>query len=80
MAKISIYGDNGSIYTYEEETGFITKNDVIVPSSMAQPVFIQPADEKTPPQLTGLWLRNENKIICRSGRINPLIDSKQIKI
>lgn len=80
MAKIEIHCDNESIYSYEEETGFIRKDNMIVPSTLIQPVFIKPTNEELPPQLSGLWLRNEKKIICRSGRINPVIDSKQIEV
>ena len=80
MAKIDFYAENGSMYSYEEETGFIKKDGVIMPSNQVQPVFIQPTNEDIPPQLSGLWLRGEGKIICRSGKINPVIDSKQIGI
>ena len=51
-----------------------------MPSTSVQPVFIQPSNEDIPPQLSGLWLKNENKIICRSGKISPLVDSKNIEI
>jgi hypothetical protein len=80
MAKIDFYAQDGSLYSYEEETGFIKKDGMVVPSTSIQPVFIQPSNENIPPQLSGLWLRNEGKIICRSGKISPLIDSKNIKI
>ena len=80
MAKIEIHCENGSIYSYEEETGFIRKDNTIVPSTLVQPVFIKPTNEDLPPQLSGLWLRNEKRIICRSGKINPVIDSKQIEV
>ena len=80
MAKIDIYRDNGSVYSFEEETGFIKKDGLIMPSTSVQPVFIQPSNEDIPPQLSGLWLKNENKIICRSGKISPLVDSKNIEI
>lgn len=80
MAKIDIYGENGVIYSFEEETGFIKANNMIMPSSSIQPVFIQPSNENIEPQLSGLWLRNEGKIICRSGKISPVIDSKNIGI
>ena len=80
MAKIDIMGENGVIYSFEEETGFIKANNMIMPSSSVQPVFIQPSNENIEPQLSGLWLRNEGKIICRSGKISPVIDSKNIDI
>jgi hypothetical protein len=80
MAKIDFYTENGSTYSYEEETGFIKKDGVIVPSTLIQPVFIQPSNEDIPPQLSGLWLRDVNKIVCRSGKISSVIDSKQIEI
>ena len=64
----------------EEETGFIKKDGLIMPSTSVQPVFIQPSNEDIPPQLSGLWLKNENRIICRSGKISPLVDSKNIEI
>ena len=80
MAKIDFYAENGSTYSYEEETGFIKKDGVIVPSTLIQPVFIQSSNEDIPPQLSGLWLRDVNKIVCRSGKISSVIDSKQIEI
>lgn len=80
MAKIDIIGENGVVYSFEEETGFIKANNMIIPSSSVQPVFIQPSNENIEPQLSGLWLRNEGKIICRSGKISPVIDSKNIDI
>jgi hypothetical protein len=80
MAKIDFHAENGSTYSYEEETGFIKKDGVIVPSTLIQPVFIQPSNEDIPPQLSGLWLRDVNKIVCRSGKISSVIDSKQIEI
>jgi hypothetical protein len=80
MAKIDIYCENGSRYSFEEETGFIRKDDMIMPSNLVQPVFIQPSNEDIPPQLSGLWLKSEGKIICRSGKISPVIDSKNIEV
>lgn len=80
MAKIDFYSSDGSLYSYEEETGFVRKDGQIVPNTLVQPVFIQPSNNDIPPQLSGLWLRNEGKIICRSGKISPLIDSKQLEI
>ncbi len=80
MAKIEFLAENGSKYSYEEETGFIKKDGMVVPSTLIYPVFIQPANDDIPPQLSGLWLRNEEKIICRSGKISPTIDSKNIEI
>lgn len=80
MAKIDFYASDGSMYSYEEETGFIKKDGLVVPSTTIQPVFIQPSNNDIPPQLSGLWLRNEGKIICRSGKISPLIDSKNLEI
>ena len=80
MAKIDFYASDGSMYSYEEETGFIKKDGLVVPSTTIQPVFIQPSNNDVPPQLSGLWLRNEGKIICRSGKISPLIDSKNLEI
>lgn len=80
MAKIEIQGENGVTYSFEEETGFIKANNMVMPSSTIQPVFIQSSNESIEPQLSGLWLRNEGKIVCRSGKINPIIDSKNIDI
>lgn len=80
MAKIDIIGENGVVYSFEEETGFIKANNMIMSSSSVQPVFIQPSNENIEPQLSGLWLKNEGKIICRSGKISPVIDSKNIDI
>lgn len=80
MAKIEIQGENGVLYSFEEETGFIRANNMIMPTSNVQPVFIQPSNENIEPQLSGLWLKSEGKIICRSGKISPVIDSKNIDI
>lgn len=80
MAKIDFNAENGSVYSYEEETGFIKKDGTVIPSSLVQPVFIQPSNENLPPQLSGLWMINEGKIICRSGKISPIIDPNRIEV
>lgn len=67
-------------FNFDTETELILKDGVVTSRSDYEPVFLNHPDRKTPPELSGILIVKENKIISRSGNINPLTDSNTINI
>lgn len=77
---INIQSVLGDSFQFNTETELILKNGVVVPRSDYEPVFLNHPDKKTPPDLSGILIVKENKIMSRSGNINPIIDPNTITL
>lgn len=60
-------------YSFDENTGTIYKNGVIIPSSLCEPIYSSFSDDEEP-QFAGILLKNKNSIVSLTGAINPVVD------
>lgn len=75
---IDIYSSTGDYYRFDEETGRITKNNIVVPSYKAEPVFSDVSNRSNPPVFSGIWMKDTDQILMRSGNIHPVTDINSI--
>ncbi len=66
----------GERYSFDPDTQRIFKNDILVPTTDAEPVFSEM--ESGQPEFSGIFLKRLNKIISRSGKINTITDPNNI--
>lgn len=71
---IDIYSSTGDLYRYDEETNRLFKNDVVLSSVTAEPVFSDVTNRSNPPIYSGIFLKSIGKILTRSGNIHPVSD------
>ena len=72
---IEIVSFKGEVYKYDQETGRIFKSGYLVPSDIAEPVY---SDLSGEPVFSGIYLKNEDAILSRSGKINSVTDINSI--
>ena len=73
---IEIVSFKGEVYKFDQETGRIFKSGYLVPSSIAEPVYSTVSGEE--PSFSGIYLKNEDAILSRSGKLNSLTDINSI--
>lgn len=65
----------GDVYKFDDEgTGMIYKNNVLLPSAKAEPVY----SGKNPPEFAGIHLRDSHQIVSLAGNVNPVDDIKSL--
>lgn len=69
---VNIYTEKGDQYSFNEETGRVIKNGIILPSFEAEPVYSKGSGSL--PTFSGLFLRALNAVLTRSGKLNILSD------
>ena len=72
---IEIVNFKGEIYKFDQETGRIFKSGLLVPSSIAEPVY---SDLTGEPVFSGIYLKNEDAILSKSGKLNSLTDINSV--
>lgn len=73
-----IYSIKGERYSYDESTGRIFKDGVLLPTSEAEPVFSGNGKENVAPTFSGILLKNKGMLLSLSGKENPITDSNII--
>ena len=66
----------GERYSFDPDTQRIFKNDILVPTSEAEPVFSEMGEGQ--PEFSGIFLKKLGKVISRSGKINSITDPNNI--
>ena len=74
---IEIVTLKGNKYSYDEVTQRIYKDNILLTSAQAEPVFSNIAKE-TVPKFAGIYLKDSNSILSLSGKINPITDINTI--
>ena len=74
---IDIYTSDG-IYRYDEESNRIIKNGVVLSSSQVEPVFSDVTNRSNPPVFSGIWRKDTNQIITRSGNTHDVSDINSV--
>ena len=75
---IDIITEKGKIYSYDEETGKIIRDGVVLPSNIVEPVYSHTMDLKAPPRFSGILLKETNQILTLSGQIHSITDPNTI--
>lgn len=74
---IQIQTIKGDLWEYNQETDRIFKNGYMVPSSLVEAIFSSGTSD-SPPEFSGIHLKDSNEIISRSGNINSVTDPNTI--
>lgn len=75
---IDIVDTSGHIYKFDEETGRIFKDDVLVPSIIAEPVYSDVTNRSNPPVFSGIHFIKEGKILTRAGNFHQVSDENSV--
>jgi hypothetical protein len=73
---IEIVTLKGEKYSFDPDTMRIFKSGVLLSSDDAEPIFSDDAEGN--PVFSGIYLKKENKILSRSGKINVVSDPDTI--
>ena len=73
---IEIVTLKGEKYSFDPDTMRIFKSGVLLSSDDAEPIFSD--DVEGNPVFSGIYLKKENKILSRSGKINIVSDPDTI--
>lgn len=68
----------GERYSYDELTGRIFRDGVLLPSSEVEPVFSGNNKDGQVPRLSGILLKERGSILTLSGKENPIVDPNTI--
>lgn len=68
----------GDYYRFDEETGRIFKNGVVCPSHTYEAVYSDVTNRSNPPVFSGIWRKDMNIIITRSGNQHPVSDINSV--
>lgn len=71
---INIVTHKGDLWSWDEEKGLIYKNNQVVSSTIAEPVYSEPSNKNNPPIFAGILLKDLGKILTLSGKLNNVID------
>lgn len=71
---INIVTKKGDLWSWDEEKGLIYKNNQVVSSVNAEPVFSEPSNKNNPPVFAGILLKDLGKILTLSGKMNTIVD------
>lgn len=74
---IEITTIKGDKYSYDETNQRIYKNNILLTSAQAEPVFSNITDDQLP-RFSGIYLKDNNSIVTLSGKINPTTDINSI--
>ena len=69
---IDIVTLKGEKYSFDPETERIFKDNMLLSSTLVEPVYSD-FNEDSPPMFSGILLKNINSILSLSGKINPVI-------
>ena len=75
---IDIYTPTGDNYRFDESTGRVFKNGIVIPSTICEPVFSDCTNRNNPPVFAGLYQKNLGQIITRSGQTHPVSDINSV--
>lgn len=67
----TITDNSGNVYGFNQETGLISKNSVIVSGEDYEPCFL---NSPAGPVFTGIYMTKTNQILSVSGRTNKITD------
>lgn len=74
---IDIYSENGEIYSFDENTERIYKDNILIPKSVAEPVY-SGNDQGEDTEFSGIFLKTIGKILSRSGKISNVSDIETV--
>lgn len=75
---IDIVTSTGSVYRFDEETGIITKDNVVQPSYKCEAVYSDVTNRSQPPVFSGIYFKETNQLLTRSGNIHPVSDINSV--
>lgn len=73
-----IIDSSGNVYEFNQETGLISKNDIILSGLEYEPVFVSNPDNSTPPVFVGILSKRNGTVLSMSGNTHKIINSKQL--
>lgn len=73
-----IIDSSGNVYEFNQETGLISKNNVILSGLEYEPVFVSHPDNSIPPIFVGILSKRSGTVLCMSGTTRKIINSKQL--
>ncbi len=73
---IDIITLKGERWSYDPETTRIFKDDKLVPSTEAEPIFADSTGDE--PEFSGIYVKTKNQIVSRTGKINTISDPNTI--
>lgn len=74
---IRIHTKSGDLFTYDEETEFISKNGEIYSTRYYEPCYVKNGTsvDNVPPTFIGILDKTKNVMITLSGNLNPVAQS-----
>lgn len=73
-----IIDSSGNVYEFNQETGLISKNNVILSGLEYEPVFVSHPDNSIPPIFVGILSKRNGTVLCMSGTTRRTINSRQL--
>lgn len=75
---VNIVTEKGILYSYDEDKGLIYRNNAVVSSVIAEPVFVDGVSPEAPPTFAGILLKDLGKVLSLSGKLNTIVDPNQV--
>ena len=75
---INIISEKGDMWSWDEDKHLIYKNDQVVSTVVAEPVFSNPFSKKYPPIFAGILLKDVGRVLTLSGTSHPVIDPNTV--
>lgn len=75
---IEIVTKKGEVYSYDESTQRLFKDNRYIPRTEIEPVYSDNGQDKEP-VFSGLYIKSSNSIITLTGNIKPVVDINSIK-
>lgn len=77
MAKVIEISCERGLYSFDPETERIFRNNELVPSDLAMPIYSY-YGKKHMPQFAGIWLKDIDSILTQSGSLNVRTGDKNL--
>lgn len=75
---IDIVDQSGHVYKFDEETGRLFKDDVVIPKYQAEPVYSDITNRNNPPVFAGIHFIQDGKILTRGGNFHQISDENSV--
>ena len=74
--KVTIKAKTGEVYTFDPETNEIEKNGIVLPKSIAEPIYSSGSSSKMP-NFCGICLTGSH-IVSLQGNISRIEDEEEV--
>lgn len=75
---IDIVDEAGHVYKFDEETGRIFRDDVLIPGYKVEPVYSDCSNRNNPPIFSGIHFVQEGRILTRAGNFHVVSDENSV--